>query len=117
MCDVISYGIGCRLTDRHEHPNRIKLPTDQFIDLMEDSIKPWRLILDGFNTYPLHDSTLFELFLPRMLSVTICNGEVTIWNNADDYATLGVRMYGVTTYTQLLNLIDMAVGFGLKIRS
>jgi hypothetical protein len=41
------------------------------------------------------------------MSISIVDDVVTAWNDADDKANLGLPMNGLTTYTDLLTLIQL----------
>jgi len=87
--------------------DRTEIPVPHFLDLLHDRIAAWRLEDDGFRPHPWMSSTMYEIQLPDYKSISIRDGEVTAWNDSDDNASLGLPMKGITTYTQLLTLIEL----------
>ena len=83
---------------------RTEIPVSHFIDLLNDSIVPWRLEEDGFKSTPWIDANQYEIALPKSKSVTVFKGQVTAW---DDIKNSEIDMDGITTYTDLLTLIRL----------
>ncbi len=88
-----------------EFTDRAEITVSQFIDLLKDSIVPWRLEGDGFRTTTWKCTTAYEIDFVGKRSLTVIDGAVTVWNDEDDSISKGVPMIGITTYTDLLTLI------------
>jgi hypothetical protein len=87
-----------------ELEDRTEIPVPRFIDLLRDRITPWRLEEDGL-----------ELVTPWVQTRQYCLDFVTVTFEAenvhvtipDRLGAFGIRRCNVTTYTQLLTLIEL----------
>jgi hypothetical protein len=85
---------------------KTEIPVSNFIDLLNDSIVPWRLELDGFVFYEstgqhiLHTNGLkrYHVTLPPMSNTV----KVDAWDGDK-----GITADGITTYTELITLIRL----------
>jgi hypothetical protein len=82
---------------------RTEIPVSHFIDLLNDSIAPWRLEEDGFQTMSGIVHTL-EL-RPVIDGETVARRITVITDTGKVYLNDGPT--NVTTYTQLLKLIEL----------
>lgn len=89
---------------RYVDDNRTEIPASQFIDLVHDQIAPWRLEDDGFHQVTPYGETKMYYFDFVTITIESNNVHVTI---PDRLAAFGVRKCKVTTYTQLLTLIEL----------
>ena len=83
--------------------DRTLIPVPHFIDLMHDRIAPWRLEEDGFNQITPYLQTRQYCFDFVTVTFEAENVHVTI---PDRLGAFGIRRCNVTTYTQLLTLIE-----------
>jgi predicted RNA binding protein YcfA (HicA-like mRNA interferase family) len=85
---------------------RTEIPVSHFIDLMRDSIVPWRLEEDGFVFYrstgqhvlQTNELKRYHVTLPPMSNTV----KVDVWDGDK-----GITADGITTYTDLLTLIRL----------
>jgi len=114
-CEYCIYEDGKARPTLSSTGNRVEIPVEHFIDLIHDRIAPWRLIEDGWT--PFEHATAGTAYEYR------CNEDALLtfvplgddlpefhtWPTDIDGETgnLSVPYYGITTYTDLLNLIRL----------
>ena len=84
--------------------DRTEIPVAPFTDLLHDRIAPWRLEEDGFNQITPYVQTRQYFFDFVTVTFEAENVHVTI---PDRLGAFGIRRCNVTTYTKLINLIEM----------
>jgi hypothetical protein len=83
--------------------NRTEIPVPHFTDLLRDTIAPWRLAEDGFQTM---NGIVYALELrPVIDGETVARRITVITDTGKVYLSDGPT--NVTTYTQLLTLIRL----------
>jgi hypothetical protein len=83
--------------------DRTEIPTSHFIDLVHDRIAPWRMEEDGFNT--IGGVVFYKMFTIDHEDGKIMRKITVITDTGRVYFNEGPTK--VTTYTQLITLIEL----------
>jgi hypothetical protein len=103
ICAVWDIEYGVTDADALETHGLSEIPTDHFTDLLRDTIVPWRLLEDGFQTM---NGIVHTLELRSVIdSQTVARRVMVITDTGKVYLHDGPT--NVTTYTQLLTLIEL----------
>jgi hypothetical protein len=95
-------------TDYPELPNlRQEIPVSHFIDLLSDSIVPWRLEEDGFTETDFETCLGYEFALPNGVTIQITQGLDVAVIEGDGLRRNLILFQGCKTYTDLLTLIRL----------
>lgn len=87
----------------YEHgENKTEIPTSQFIDLMNDSIVPWRLEQDGFVEVHLPTCIAHEFTKDNGVVIQVTSGGDVSVIERRGWKTDHILMQGIKTYTQII---------------
>ena len=103
----IGHGNNMTMATNEDVDGKTEIPVSQFIDLLNDSIVPWRLEEDGFIETDLETCLGYEFALPNGVTIQVTQGLDVAVIEGDGFRRNHILFQGCKTYTKLLNLIEM----------